>query len=94
MPTKETILKKYDEVLEHIKIVNIKTFPGHKEPLFLISNTYPGVWLEHVYDSVLWAQLCPEMAYVARAAVELFLDGQNLEGQTLAIQRPSLWRRL
>ena len=29
MPTKETILKKYDEVLEHIKIVNIKTFPGH-----------------------------------------------------------------
>ncbi len=81
MCTKWEIINKYHDVLDHIQNVNIKSFPGHPEPLFLISNTYPGVWLEHVYDSVLWAQLCPEMAYVARAAVELFLDNQKPDGQ-------------
>ena len=49
--------------------------------LFLISNTYPGVWLEHVYDAVCWARLEPSMAYVARSQVRLFLENQKEDGQ-------------
>ncbi|MBQ3141502.1 MAG: hypothetical protein IJC25_06040, partial [Clostridia bacterium] len=78
---KTRILQQYELVLEHIKNVNIKSFPGHPEPLFLISDAYPGVWLEHAFDGVAWARLCPEMAYVARAEVNLFLDNQKEDGQ-------------
>ena len=39
---------------------HIACFRGRKEPLFLISDTYPGVWLEHVYDSVLYAEMHPD----------------------------------
>ena len=34
------------------------------KPLFLISETYPGIWLEHVYDSVFYASENPEYLYL------------------------------
>lgn len=71
----------YRAVMDRILSLHIKPFPGLPEPLFLISNTYPGVWLEHVYDGIAWAQLEPSMASVARAQVKLFLDHQKEDGQ-------------
>lgn len=77
----DEIFRQYETVLNRIKNVHIKCFPGHPEPVFLISDAYPGVWLEHAYDAIAWANYCPEMAYVARAQVNLFLDNQKEDGQ-------------
>ncbi len=77
----EKIRADYDTVMKRIRNIHIKCFPGHPEPLFLISNTYPGIWLEHVYDAIAWARMEPDMAYVARAQVKAFLDNQRADGQ-------------
>ena len=49
----------YHEVIEHIETKNICCFSGREKPLFLISETYPGVWMEHIYDGVFYAKLDP-----------------------------------
>ena len=77
----EKIRADYQTVMDRIRSIHIKPFPGLPEPLFLISNAYPGVWLEHVYDAIAWAELEPSMANVARAQVKLFLDNQKEDGQ-------------
>ena len=77
----EKIRADYETVMDRIKTIHIKAFPGLPEPLFLISNTYPGVWLEHAYDGIAWANLEPSYAAVARAQVKLFLDNQKEDGQ-------------
>lgn len=81
LPPKTLIMEKYQTVMDRIHSIHIKAFPGYPEPLFLISNAYPGVWLEHAYDAICWAQLEPSMAYVARAQIRLFLDNQKDDGQ-------------
>lgn len=81
MPPKAAIAEKYRAAMERIQSAHVKPFPGHPDPLFLISNTYPGVWLEHVYDAVCWANLEPSMAYVAKSQVRLFLENQKEDGQ-------------
>jgi hypothetical protein len=52
-----------------------------EKPLFLISEQYPGLWLEHVYDSIFLARLDPKFIYVAENAVNLFIDRQRSNGQ-------------
>lgn len=71
----------YQQVLTRIRTVHIKPFPDHPQPLFLISDTYPGVWLEHVYDAVCWADLEPSMSDVAKSQVRLFIEHQKADGQ-------------
>ena len=39
--------QQYDAVMKQITQKNIGCFKGHSKPLFLISEEYPGVWLEH-----------------------------------------------
>ena len=77
----EKIRADYETVINRIRTIHIKPFPGLPEPLFLISNAYPGVWLEHAYDGIAWANLEPADAAVARAQVRLFLDNQKEDGQ-------------
>lgn len=60
---------------------HIACFRGRKEPLFLISDTYPGVWLEHVYDSVLYAEMHPDSIALPVNTIRLFLGYQTPEGQ-------------
>lgn len=73
--------KLYNEAWERIKRVHIACFRDMDKPLFLISEQYPGLWLEHVYDSVMLARLEPEYLGVAVNAIELFIDRQSEEGQ-------------
>lgn len=78
---KSEIKRQYDMVSDRLRSVHIKKFPGYPDPIFLISNAYSGVWLEHVYDALSWAAFDPETAYVAKGQVKLFLDNQKYDGQ-------------
>ena len=74
-----------EEILTRLKKIHIGKFLGMEKPLFLISETYPGVWLEHAYDSVFYATLDRSMLYLAENTAELFLSlqkGKKLIGLT------------
>ena len=58
---------------EHIKKV------GERE-LLLISSQYPGLWLEHVYDAVLYAKMDRSKVYLAKNTIEVFVEKQK-DGQ-------------
>ena len=66
---------------DQIKNVHIGLFKNTDKPLFLISETYPGIWMEHVYDSVFFASRNPEYLFLAENTVNLFMDRQTEEGQ-------------
>ena len=69
------------EICARLEKVHIACFEGMDKPLFLISETYPGIWLEHVYDSVFYATMNPEYLHLAENTVELFIDNQKEDGQ-------------
>ena len=66
---------------ERITTQHIACFEGMTKPLFLISTTYPGIWLEHVYDSVFCAKMHPEYVEIAVNTINLFIDKQTADGQ-------------
>ena len=69
------------ETLEKLESEHVGCFKGHTKPLLLISQYYPGVWLEHVYDSVFYAKMDPSKLYLAENTVELFISLQKESGQ-------------
>lgn len=79
--TKEQIRTVYGKTLSRLKEKHIGCFAGMDKPLLLISDTYPGVWLEHVYDSVLLARLEPAYLPLAVNTISLFIDHQTADGQ-------------
>lgn len=81
MLDKEKIREIYAQVADRIKNVHIGCFEGMDKPMFLISDTYPGVWLEHVYDAVFYAKLEPSAIDVAKNTINYFMDYQTPEGQ-------------
>ena len=76
------IRRKYDAALARIRDFHIRSFPGQAGPLFLISTTYPGVWLEHVYDGIMYALLESEAGKeVAKNQTLLFIRNQRPDGR-------------
>lgn len=69
------------EISNRLNNAHIGCFNGRKEPLILISTTYPGVWLEHVYDAVFYAQMDRTKLYLAENTVKLFIQYQKENGQ-------------
>ena len=78
---KEKIKYICSEIEKRLYGVHIDCFEGMDKPLFLISEAYPGIWLEHVYDSVFLAKNDPSMLYLAENTVNLFIDYQKEDGQ-------------
>ena len=67
---------------EQIENKNICVFKGRQKPLFLISENYHGVWLEHVFDSVLYSEMYPGKGKpIALETIDLFISLQSKEGQ-------------
>ena len=66
---------------DRIQQTHIGCFQGMDKPLFLISEAYPGLWLEHAYDSVFYASKKPEYLELAENVMNLFMDHQTPEGQ-------------
>ena len=76
------IAAKYRQAMDRIQNVHIKSFPGQAGPLFLISTAYPGVWMEHVYDGIKYAELEPEAGKaVAKNQTLLFIRNQKEDGR-------------
>ena len=78
---KEKINQYYNLAMTRIKEKHINCFKGHEKPVFLISDTYPGVWLEHAYDSVFFAKMDKNYLEIAKNTLNLFLDNQKESGQ-------------
>lgn len=55
-----TIKELYDIVLEKIPS-HIKPINKFNKPVFTISEAYPGVWLEHLYDSIMYGMLFDDL---------------------------------
>ncbi len=60
---------------DHIK--NVSTF---KNKVIVVSNAYNGIWLEHVYDSIMYGNLFNDFS-IARDTINMFLDLANDKGQ-------------
>lgn len=62
---------------KHIGHIN-----GSEKAVFQVGEAYPGVWLEHVFDAVLYASMFPESGKeIARNTVDFFITRQSSEGQ-------------
>ena len=70
----------YSEIVNHIETKNICCFSGREKPLFLISETYPGVWMEHIYDGIFYARLYPERKELAKTTILSFIELQKEDG--------------
>ncbi len=81
MINKDKVKEIYEEVMTKIKDVHIACFKDMDKPLFLISEQYPGLWMEHTYDSVFFAKMEPSYVEVAESAINLFVDRQKENGQ-------------
>lgn len=81
MNNTEKIRSICETILDRIRNIHISRFKDMEDPLFLISEAYPGLWMEHTYDSVLLATMDPAYIYLAENAVNLFMDRQTEEGQ-------------
>lgn len=71
----------YDISNKKIKDVHIGCFKDMDKPLFLISEQYPGLWMEHTYDSVFFAGMEPSYVHLAENTINLFVDRQKENGQ-------------
>ena len=70
----------YNDVIQRIKRNHIKCINNMTQPLIIISNRYPGVWLEHVYDSIMYGHLFQDYQ-IALTTINAFIDLQTEEGQ-------------
>ena len=68
-------------IMERLEKKHIVAFPGARGRVILASDTYPGVWLEHVFDGLALAGLDQQFSDVALGQIRLFLDNQKPDGQ-------------
>ena len=77
----EKIKKICMEIIQRLETEHIKPLMNGTKKLLFISGQYPGVWLEHTYDAVLYAEMNPQKAPIAKNTVELFIENQKEDGQ-------------
>ncbi|MBQ7915191.1 MAG: hypothetical protein IJ315_00205 [Firmicutes bacterium] len=78
-PNRETVIEKSKEVVKHIREKHLKQILDSDGPVFYISDEYPGIWLEHTYDPLVWADLTGETSY-AVAQTRMFMKHQREDG--------------
>lgn len=69
------------EIEDRISKKHIRYLGKHKQPFFLISTEYPGIWLEHVYDAVFYGKNFSSQIELAASTINLFMEYQTSEGQ-------------
>lgn len=66
-------------ILERIRSYHLREWEGTGGPVFFISDEYPAVWMEHTFDSLVWAMLTGETD-VAVNETMLFINNQREDG--------------
>lgn len=77
--TDEQIINKCKHILERIRTHHLREWEGTGGNVFFISDTYPAVWMEHTFDSLVWAMLSGETE-VAVNETMLFINNQREDG--------------
>jgi len=78
----ETVLKEAKEkILNRIYTHHLRPWQKSEENIFFISDAYPGVWLEHTFDAIAWADYMPIDHVVSANQVRLFIRNQKESGQ-------------
>ena len=78
--SKADIVRACDEALARLTERHLKPIANSRGGVVYISDKYPGVWLEHAYDGLVWAALSGQ-SEAAAAQVRLFLDNARPDGQ-------------
>ncbi len=81
VPSKELMLEQKKRILDRIYDHHLRLWGGSRGNVFFISDTYPGLWLEHIYDGIAWADYMPDEHAVSANQVRLFLSHQKEDGQ-------------
>ena len=90
---KKIIRSLCQKIRDRIDDFHIRKFEGIDDELFLISAQYPGVWMEHVYDSLMFARLDKRGEKLSENIINLFIDNATDEGQLPCyILNKALWR--
>ena len=79
--SKALLREQKERILDRIDSHHLRPWGGSEGNIFFISDQYPGVWLEHTFDGIVWADYCPEQHEVSRNQVRLFLKWQKPDGQ-------------
>ena len=80
LATKAQIAEKYELAEKRIHEVHLRKIGSSEGNVFLISTAYPGVWIEHAFDGLVYAQLYPEDKNVAKNQMRLFIDKRREDG--------------
>ena len=64
-----------------LKEKHIKRLGTYERPVLVISDRYPGVWLEHCYDAIMWVKLHPEDEQLMKDTLRMFIKHQRSDGQ-------------
>ena len=81
VPSQALLREQKQIILDRIHSHHLRPWGGLEGNIFFISDQYPGVWLEHTFDGITWADYCPEQHEVSRNQVRLFLKWQKPDGQ-------------
>ena len=65
---------------ERIRTRHLRAFPDTNGSILIISDTYNGVWMEHVQDAQVWEKFDPTTRGVAARQASLFLDRVRPDG--------------
>lgn len=77
--TDARINEKCRNAIERIRAHHLRAWEGSGGNIFFISDEYPAVWMEHTFDSLVWARLSGETE-VAVNETMLFINNQREDG--------------
>ena len=72
--------KNTPQLIERLNNFNLFRLHPDGKIVLRISQAYNGLWLEHAYDAVVFAELFPEKAFVSLNQINTFLEYQLEDG--------------
>lgn len=81
IPSRDVLNEQKEMILARIYDHHLRPWAGSQGNVFFISDCYPGVWMEHLYDGVAWADYMPAEHAVSKNHIRVFFDHQKENGQ-------------